>query len=185
MVMILASTKNANVSSRKVSFGMLQRAHRVDRPRATMSHCSAPDPHAPTPFHLAFPVKDLQESREFYGQALGCTEGRSSARWVDFNLYGHQVVAHVVNGYEAATSLNTVDSDPVPVPHFGLALTIEQFHALSARMKEAKVSFELEPHVRFVGQPGEQWTMFVKDPSGNCLEAMTNPENLFAKYVVE
>lgn len=110
-----------------------------------------------------------------------------ACRWVDFNLYGHQIVAHLVDGYNGAASVNAVDGDPVPVPHFGLALTIDQFHSLAERAQGAGVKFEIEPHVRFTGQPGEQWTMFCKDPSGNCLEfkAMTTPANLFAKYRVD
>eukprot|EP00892_Ulva_mutabilis_P007550 jgi/Ulvmu1/5167/UM021_0184.1 len=139
------------------------------------------------PFHLAFPVHDLTKAREFYGQVLGCSEGRSSDRWVDFNFYGHQIVAHVVNGYNAESACNAVDGDPVPIPHFGLAMSQPDFHALSKRLQDAGAKFELEPHVRFQGQPGEQWTMFTKDPSGNCLEfkAMTTPENLFARYMVK
>lgn len=107
--------------------------------------------------------------------ALGCPEGRSSATWVDFNLYGHQLVCHEVKGYDAASA---VDGDPVPVPHFGLALSVPEFHELAAKVKESgRVVFELEPHLRFRGQPGEQWTMFFRDPSGNALEfkAMTKP----------
>mmetsp|Transcript_14494 Transcript_14494/g.41168 ORF Transcript_14494/g.41168 Transcript_14494/m.41168 type:complete len:205 (+) Transcript_14494:9-623(+) len=141
---------------------------------------------APPPFHLAIPVTDLQAARDFYGGSLGCPEGRSAATWVDFNLYGHQVVCHVVEGYSAAESCNAVDGDPVPVPHFGLAMLEADFHALASRLKKSGVRFIIEPHLRFRGQPGEQWTMFFKDPSGNSLEfkAMTNPENLFAKYTV-
>ncbi|KXZ53250.1 hypothetical protein GPECTOR_7g1144 [Gonium pectorale] len=118
-----------------------------------------------TPFHLAFPVRDVEEARQFYGGILGCPEGRSAATWVDFNLYGHQIVAHLVRGYNAAASHNAVDGDPVPVPHFGAALTVDEFHSLAERLK---------------------WTMFFHDPSGNALEfkAMTNPDNLFAKYTV-
>jgi uncharacterized protein len=108
-------------------------------------------------------------------------------RWMDFNLFGHQIVAHLVDSYNGAASLNAVDGDPVPVPHFGLALSTAQFHALAGKVRKAGVQFEIEPHVRFEGQPGEQWTMFFKDPSGNCLEfkAMAKPENLFVKYCVE
>jgi uncharacterized protein len=106
---------------------------------------------------------------------------------VDFNLYGHQIVAHVVDGYSAASAVNAVDGDPVPVPHFGLALSVEQFHELAEKARSAGVHFEIAPHLRFQQQPGEQWTMFFKDQSGNCLEfkAMTSPENLFARYTVE
>jgi uncharacterized protein len=107
-------------------------------------------------------------------------------RWVDFNLYGHQIVAHKVDGYDAAAAVNAVDGDPVPVPHFGLALSVPDFHALAERVAGAGVQFEIEPHLRFQGQPGEQWTMFFRDPSKNCIEikAMTSPANLFAKYHV-
>ena len=152
---------------------------------------------------------------------MGCQEGRSAATWVDYSLFGHQIVCHEVKGYNAASIHNAVDGDPVPVPHFGLALTTEQFHSLADRIKKAGLDFVLEPHLRFegdhvshhlkheaicslvlsvspcttwhmllpgaAGKPGEQWTMFFKDPSGNALEfkAMTRPENLFAKYYVE
>lgn len=106
---------------------------------------------------------------------------------MDYNFYGHQIVCHLVDNYNAAASVNAVDGDPVPVPHFGLALTVEQFHKLAARMEEAGVHFEIAPHIRFAGQPGEQWTMFCFDPAGNALEfkAMTEPANLFARYTVE
>ncbi|DBA82620.1 TPA: hypothetical protein ACH3X1_006868 [Trebouxia sp. C0004] len=138
------------------------------------------------PFHLAFPVSDLKQTKSFYGSLLGCPEGRSAAGWVDYNLFGHQIVCHQVKGYNANASANAVDGDPVPVPHFGLALSVQQFHDLAERVKQADVQFVIQPHLRFKGQPGEQWTMFFKDPSGNALEfkAMTTPENLFAKYYV-
>jgi len=138
------------------------------------------------PFHLAFPVADLDQTKAFYGSLLGCPEGRSAAGWIDYNLFGHQIVCHHVKGYNASATANAVDGDPVPVPHFGLALTVPQFEALADRVKKANVQFVIQPHLRFEGQPGEQWTMFFKDPSGNALEfkAMTNPENLFAKYHV-
>lgn len=93
---------------------------------------------------------------------LGCPEGRSAATWVDYSLYGHQLVCHAVPGYSAAASANAVDGDPVPVPHFGLCLTVPQFHDLAARVKGAGIAFVIEPHVRFRGQPGEQWTMFFR-----------------------
>eukprot|EP00850_Spirogloea_muscicola_P011658 SM000073S21434 [mRNA] locus=s73:286333:288168:- [translate_table: standard] len=139
-----------------------------------------------TPFHLAFPVHDLAAARSFYGGVLGCPEGRSATTWVDFDLFGHQIVCHVVPGFNAATTANTVDGDPVPVPHFGLAMSEPQFLELASRLRENGLKFVIEPHIRFKGQPGEQWTMFFKDHSGNSLEfkAMTNPLNLFAKYVV-
>ncbi|KAK9834885.1 hypothetical protein WJX81_006488 [Elliptochloris bilobata] len=139
------------------------------------------------PFHLAFPVRDLDEAREFYGGKLGCPEGRSADTWVDYSLFGHQIVCHHVKGYSAAASRNAVDGDPVPVPHWGLALRVDQFHDLAARVRASGIAFEIEPHLRFKGQPGEQWTMFFTDDSGNALEfkAMTNPDNLFAKYHVD
>ena len=141
---------------------------------------------APPPFHLAIPVNDLAKAREFYGVTLGCDEGRSSARWVDWNLFGHQVVTHLVDNYRGQAHANPVDGDPVPVPHFGLALSQDDFNALADKVRDTGVKFEIEPHVRFAGQPGEQSTMFFFDPSGNALEfkAMTFPENLFAKYEV-
>jgi extradiol dioxygenase family protein len=116
-----------------------------------------------------------------------CTARSSSARWVDYNFYGHQVVCHLVDGYSAARSHNAVDGDPVPVPHAGVNLSVADFHALAERLSAAGVRFELEPHLRFAGAPGEQWCMFLLDPSGNALEfkAMTAPDNLFAQYVVQ
>ena len=141
-----------------------------------------------SPFHYAFPVHDLALAKEFYGNVLGCKEGRSSEKWQDYALHGHQIVAHWVgDDYRCVDYFNPVDGDEVPVPHVGLALTEEQFHALAQRVKDAGVEFIIEPHLRFKGQPGEQWTMFFKDPSGNNLEfkAMTTIENLFAKYNVK
>jgi len=142
---------------------------------------------APFPFHVAFPVGDLEEARAFYGGVLGLEEGRRSARWQDYSLFGHQIVCHLVDGYHARGTANAVDGDPVPVPHFGVCLSVEAFHAFAAALKAKAVNFIIEPHLRFEGKPGEQWTMFFKDPSGNSLEfkAMTEPANLFAKYVVE
>ena len=140
-----------------------------------------------SPFHYAFPVHDLALAKEFYGNVLGCEEGRSSDKWQDYALHGHQIVAHWVgDDYRCVDYFNPVDGDEVPVPHVGLALTEEQFHELAQRVRDAGVKFIIEPHLRFKGQPGEQWTMFFKDPSGNNLEfkAMTTIENLFAKYNV-
>lgn len=139
------------------------------------------------PFHLAIPVHDVAVAREFYVETLGCIEGRSSARWVDFNFYGHQLVAHQVDGYAATQAENKVDGDPVPIPHFGVCLTAQAFHELADRLRGKGIQFVLEPHLRFQGQPGEQWTMFFRDPSGNSLEfkALTTPSNLFAKYTVK
>lgn len=146
------------------------------------------DPAPGSPFHFAFPVHDLAVAKDFYGNVLGCVEGRSSAKWQDYSLHGHQIVAHWVGEhYRGADYYNPVDGDEVPVPHFGLALTVSQFHELAERLREHGVKFIIEPHLRFQGMPGEQWTMFFKDPSGNNLEfkAMTHPENLFAKYNVK
>lgn len=139
------------------------------------------------PFHLAFPVHDVAAARDFYGEKLGCPEGRSARTWVDYSLYGHQIVCHHVEGYEASKSANAVDGDAVPVPHFGLALSVPQFHELAERVANAGIKFVIEPHLRFEGQPGEQYTMFFTDQSGNALEfkAMTKPENLYAKYAVD
>ena len=138
-------------------------------------------------FHYAFPVHSLEQAKHFYGNILGCVEGRSSEKWQDFSLNGHQIVCHWVgNDYRCQDYYNPVDGDEVPVPHAGLALTQEQFHSLADKLKSAGVKFIIEPHLRFQGMPGEQWTMFFKDPSGNNLEfkAMTTIENLFAKYNV-
>jgi extradiol dioxygenase family protein len=138
-------------------------------------------------FHYAFPVHNLDAAKQFYGDVLGCAEGRTSDKWQDFSLHGHQIVCHWVgNDYRCQDYYNPVDGDEVPVPHAGLALTVEQFHALADKLKAAGVEFIIEPHLRFQGMPGEQWTMFFKDPSGNNLEfkAMTKIDNLFAKYNV-
>ena len=126
----------------------------------------------PNPFHLAIPVHDLLAARAFYGGLLGCPEGRSSAQWIDFNLYGHQLVCHVVDGAEPLrpSSSKPVDGHDVPVPHFGVVLDMGDWNALAERLRAAGISFVIEPHVRFVGQPGEQATMFLLDPSGNALE---------------
>ena len=124
-----------------------------------------------TPFHLAIPVHDIPVARAFYGGLLGCPEGRSADCWVDFDLYGHQLVVHRVDG--AAPRIaggNPVDGHDVPIPHFGVVLELPDWHALADRLRDAGVAFVIEPHVRFVGQPGEQATMFLLDPSGNALE---------------
>mmetsp|Transcript_38190 Transcript_38190/g.68491 ORF Transcript_38190/g.68491 Transcript_38190/m.68491 type:complete len:217 (-) Transcript_38190:136-786(-) len=143
---------------------------------------------SPAPvFHLAFPVRDLDEAKAFYGEKLNLLEGRSAATWVDYSLFGHQIVCHEIKGYSASASANAVDGDPVPVPHMGLAMSKAQFDELADKVRNAGIPFVIEPHLRFAGQPGEQWTMFFKDPSGNALEfkAMSHPENLFARYYVE
>ncbi|KAL3756455.1 hypothetical protein ACHAWU_009849 [Discostella pseudostelligera] len=145
------------------------------------------DPAPGSPFHYAFPVHSLDAAKEFYGNVLNCEEGRSSEKWQDYSLHGHQIVCHWVgNDYRCVDYYNPVDGDEVPVPHAGLALTVDEFHALADRVRKAGVKFIIEPHLRFQGAPGEQWTMFFKDPSGNNLEfkAMTKVENLFAKYNV-
>lgn len=136
------------------------------------------------PFHLAFPVYDLAASRQFYGQVLGCSEGRSCDQWIDFNLFGHQIVAHLVPRSEvAATQSNSVDRDAVPVPHFGVVLQMADWHQLAERLRGLEVEFVIEPKVRFAGKVGEQATMFFLDPSGNALEfkAFADPEQLFKK----
>ncbi len=125
------------------------------------------------PFHLAIPVHDLAEARAFYGGLLDCPEGRSAQRWVDFNLYGHQLVCHLAAlkpGSNGAEYYNTVDNHDVPVPHFGVVLDRPAWEALAGRLQAAGVTFLVEPHVRFRGLPGEQATMFFLDPSGNALE---------------
>lgn len=120
-------------------------------------------------FHLAFPVHDLAAARAFYGGVLGCAEGRSSDEWVDFNLFGHQVVAHLGDGAGDRVR-NEVDGDHVPVPHFGVILSLDAFWALAGRLRDAGTDFVIAPHIRFEGLPGEQATMFLRDPSGNALE---------------
>ena len=135
------------------------------------------------PFHLAFPVDDLAAARGFYGELLGCAEGRSAKEWVDFDLHGHQIVAHLAPDQVRRRSTNPVDGEDVPVPHFGLVLPMAEWKALAERLRRANVEFVIAPTIRFEGQPGEQATMFLLDPSGNALEfkAMANPANLFAK----
>ena len=122
------------------------------------------------PFHLAMPVHDLSAAREFYGQTIGCSEGRCSSHWVDFNLYGHQFVAHLDESHSAKPIINPVDGKGVPVPHFGVVLEMDQWHELADRLTAAGTDFVIEPHIRFKGQAGEQATMFFQDPSGNALE---------------
>jgi uncharacterized protein len=133
-------------------------------------------------FHLAFPVRDLAEARRFYGGLLGCPEGRSSDEWVDFDFLGHQIVAHL-SGEETKAATNPVDGEDVPVRHFGVILTLPEWHELAERLKAANISFVIEPQVRFKGQPGEQATMFFLDPSGNALEfkAFADDAMVFAK----
>jgi uncharacterized protein len=135
------------------------------------------------PFHLAFPVSSLEEARAFYGRMLGCPEGRSSSQWVDFNFFGHQIVAHLAPAQAGRHSTNPVDGDEVPVPHFGVVLSLEDFDSLAQRLKQAGVKFVVEPHVRFRGETGEQATMFFRDPSGNALElkAFRDMNRMFAR----
>ncbi|MFK2902393.1 VOC family protein [Dyella ginsengisoli] len=135
------------------------------------------------PFHLAFPVTSLASARAFYGELLGCPEGRSSADWVDFDFHGHQIVAHLAPEEVRAAVAHDVDGDAVPVRHFGLVLPMDAWQVLADRLRLAGVRFVIEPHVRFVGQPGEQATMFLRDPCGNALEfkAFADPSRLFAK----
>ena len=135
------------------------------------------------PFHLAFPVHDLSAARAFYGGLLGCPEGRSSSQWIDFNLYGHQVVAHLAPDQTGLATTNAVDGDNVPVRHFGVVLSMVEWQALADKLKNAGQNFIIEPHVRFRGQVGEQATMFFLDPSGNALEfkAFKDMNSLFAK----
>lgn len=134
------------------------------------------------PFHLAFPVHDLAAARAFYGGLLGCPEGRSDEHWIDFDFFGHQIVAHLAD-VPARRAHNPVDGHDVPVPHFGAVLSMDEWRALADRLSAAGTDFVIEPTVRFAGQPGEQATMFFLDPSGNALEikAMRDPANLFAK----
>jgi len=133
------------------------------------------------PFHLAFPVHDLAQARAFYVDLLGCGVGRSSARWIDFDLRGHQIVAHLSDGGQHRPT-NPVDGDDVPIPHFGLVLDWDDWHSLADRLRAAGTAFVIEPRIRFQGQPGEQATMFLLDPSGNALEfkAFQDPGQLFA-----
>ena len=121
-------------------------------------------------FHLAIAVDDLAAAERFYGVVLGCAPGRRSERWIDWELRGHQLVTHLVDDHPGAGASNPVDGHDVPVPHFGVLLDVESFHALAARLQAQDVSFEIEPHLRFEGQAGEQWTMFFRDPAGNAIE---------------
>ena len=136
-----------------------------------------------TPFHIAFPVDDLAAARAFYGGVLGCPEGRSAADWVDFDLFGHQIVAHLAPARAAAAHHNPVDCHDVPVPHFGVVLTMGNWRALADRLTAAGTRFVIEPHIRFKGQVGEQATMFLLDPAGNALEfkAFSDLAQLFAR----
>jgi extradiol dioxygenase family protein len=135
------------------------------------------------PFHMAFPVDDLDAARAFYGGVLGCPEGRSSADWIDFDLYGHQIVAHLHPQMKSQAHINKVDGHGVPVPHFGVVLAMDVWQALADRLTAAGTTFGIAPYVRFKGEVGEQATMFFQDPAGNALEfkAFANLDSLFAK----
>ena len=139
-----------------------------------------------TPFHIAIPVRDVEESRRFYSIVLGCEEGRSDETWVDFNLYGHQFVCHLNPNIGMDGKLdahyNPVDSHAVPVPHYGVVLEMDQWEALAEKLKSHQIEFVIEPYVRFKGETGEQATMFFMDPSGNALEfkAFKDMNQLFA-----
>jgi extradiol dioxygenase family protein len=137
-----------------------------------------------TPFHIAFPVDDLDAARTFYGTTLGCAEGRSSAQWIDFDFFGHQIVAHLKPGpNENKAHHNAVDGHDVPVPHFGVVLTMEDWEALADRLRRSNTEFVIEPQIRFKGEVGEQATMFFLYPAGNALEfkAFADISQLFAK----
>ncbi|MFI4926464.1 MAG: VOC family protein [Burkholderiales bacterium] len=140
-------------------------------------------PAAMPPFHLAFPVRDLAEARRFYGETLGCPEGRSSPDWIDFNFYGHQIVAHLAPDECNFSAVSAVDGHGVPVRHFGVVLSMAQWHEMADKLREVGTEFVIEPYIRFQGEVGEQATMFFRDPSGNAIElkAFANMESLFAK----
>ena len=135
------------------------------------------------PFHLAFPIYDIEETREFYVNLLNCNVGRESERWIDFDFYGHQISAHVRPEELDKVNTNPVDGKNVPVRHFGLILKWDDWQALSQKLQDAKASFIIEPYIRFEGEVGEQATMFVSDPSGNGLEfkSFKDPSQVFAK----
>jgi extradiol dioxygenase family protein len=134
-------------------------------------------------FHLAFPVRDIAETRQFYGELIGCAEGRSSANWVDFNFYGHQLVAHLAPEECGCKATSAVDGHEVPARHFGAIIPLAEWEALAARLRAANMEFVIEPYVRFKGEVGEQATMFFLDPSGNALEfkAFADLSQVFAK----
>lgn len=136
------------------------------------------------PFHLAVPVNDIQQARDFYGGLLGCSEGRSAPHWVDFNFYGHQFVCHLdQNARQSDMVRNAVDGDAVPVPHFGVILDMADWKLLRDRLQASEIEFVIKPRIRFKGQPGEQATMFFTDPSGNALEfkAFAHDRQIFAR----
>ncbi|MGG6241852.1 VOC family protein [Nodosilinea sp. AN01ver1] len=135
------------------------------------------------PFHVAFPVYDLTSTRHFYETILGCSVGRTSDRWTDFNLFGHQITAHLVDEAQSAVPTNAVDGHGVPVSHWGVILTPAEWQTLADRLRQAQVKFLIEPYQRFVGQVGEQATLFITDPSGNALEfkSFAQDESIFAQ----
>lgn len=137
----------------------------------------------PKPFHLAFPVKDINETLAFYRDVLGCETGRSSGQWIDFNFWGHQVVAHLSPDEAGKSNMNEVDGHQVPVKHFGVILDWDDWHQLADRLQTKNVHFIIEPYIRFKNKPGEQATMFFTDPSGNALEfkAFKDESQIFAK----
>ncbi|MES2183093.1 MAG: VOC family protein [Pseudomonadota bacterium] len=149
----------------------------------TTSTTALPSAAAMPPFHLAFPVHDLEAARGFYGTLLGCPEGRSSPDWIDFNFYGHQIVAHLAPDECGTVSASAVDGHGVPVRHFGAVLNMAQWEDMAGRLKAAGTQFVIEPYIRFKGEPGEQATMFFMDPSGNAVEikAFASLDSLFAK----
>lgn len=126
--------------------------------------------HILRPFHLAFPVDNLDAARRFYGDIMGCSEGRSSGHWIDFNFYGHQIVTHLVEQKSSPVAASEVDTKAVPIPHFGVILSPEDWQALADKLRAAQVEFVIEPYTRFKGEVGEQSTMFLLDPAGNALE---------------
>ncbi len=134
------------------------------------------------PFHLAFPIKNLKESELWYTDILGCIVGRQTDKWIDFDFFGHQIVGHLVKNIEQ-NQTNEVDEDDIPSRHFGIILTIEEWEKLSNQLKSKNIKFEIEPHTRFKNKSGEQYTMFIKDPSGNFLEfkAFKNDQNIFQR----
>jgi extradiol dioxygenase family protein len=136
----------------------------------------------PSPFHFAFIVRDLASTRRFYGELLGCAEGRSTSTWVDFDFFGNQISCHTTGAPAVTADTGLVDDVAVPMPHFGAVLPWDAFHALAERLRAAGQRFIIEPRVRFAGQPGEQMTMFLRDPSGNALEfkSFRNTEDVFA-----
>jgi len=134
------------------------------------------------PFHLAFPVNDLEAARKFYCEVLGCSEGRTASKWIDFDFHGHQITAHLVETASEDSAANAVDSKSVPIPHFGIVLTMADWEQMAERLQSLELVFIIEPTVRFKGKPGEQATMFFRDPAGNALElkAMADDGMLFA-----